>query len=289
MADADRVGGPRITISHMMNSGGTCHSVEVPQFGLGVFLMSEAGECESAVRFALQNGYRHIDTAMAYGNEAEVGAAIRNCGIPRDEIFVTTKLRQPHAVGEQEAMLRCRQSLENLGLDQIDLYLVHAPATDLAHRAPTWRGMENCLDEGLVRAIGVSNHGAHHLDQMRADARYLPSVNQIEVNPWLQRPALLAATRAIGATPMAYSPLARGHKVNEKNAVAIAERIGGTAAQVAIKWCIDEGCITIPKSSNEARMMENLASLEVDISSEKSAITELEENYISGWDPTAEP
>ncbi len=283
------VGGPRVTIGHRTPDGNSSHAIEVPAFGLGVFQMTEADECKNSVLFALLNGYRHIDTAMAYGNEAGVGEAIRASGVPRNEIFVTTKLRQPHATGEAEAEKRCRQSLDNLGLDHIDLYLVHAPAENVEHRESTWRGMENCLEQGLARAIGVSNHGAHHLDRMRAAARYLPAVNQIEVHPWLQRPALLAATRAIGATPMAYSPLARGHKVTDPSLVAIAERLGCTPSQVAIRWCIDAGCITIPKSSDEGRIIENIGSLDIDISSETEALAALEANYVSGWDPTSDP
>jgi 2,5-diketo-D-gluconate reductase A len=284
---------PMLTLGHRTASGEVAHTSEVPQFGLGTFLMQETGECTAATLAALEMGYLHIDTAMAYENEHEVGEAIATAidsgVITRENLFVTTKLRRPHAVSAEAAKQRCEESLENLGLDYVDLYLIHAPPKDPFHRAPTWKGMENCLEEGLSRAIGVSNYGAHHLDNMRSYATFLPAVNQIEVHPWLQRPGLRAATSAVGAVTMAYSPLARGKKVEDEGIVGIAERVGCTPAQAAIKWCLDAGCITIPKSSNVGRIAENLGSLEVDLNSEVAALSGLEEGFISGWDPTAEP
>ncbi len=284
---------PTMELGHATQDGTTSHVSTVPQFGLGTFLMREAGECRDAVLAALRMGYIHIDTAMAYENEHEVGEGIQMAidegVIARDDLFVTTKLRRPHAVGFEETQNRCRQSLENLGLDSMDLYLVHAPPEEPDHRKPTWEGMEACLEDGLTGAIGVSNYGAHHLDKMRAHAEYMPSVNQIEIHPWLQRPGLRSATEAVGAKVMAYSPLARGHKVNDEALVEIAGEIGCTPAQAAIKWCLDMGCITIPKSSNTGRIQENLASLEVEISGHMEAFSCMEEDYVSGWDPTAEP
>ncbi|MDP6742000.1 MAG: aldo/keto reductase [Candidatus Thalassarchaeaceae archaeon] len=284
--------GPTLTIGHATANDELAHTSEVPQFGLGTFLMSEIGECEQSVLSALKLGYRHIDTAMAYENEHEVGQAIAEAIdegiITRDELFVTTKLRRPHAIGFEAAKQRCQESLENLGLDYVDLYLVHAPPEDPEHRAPTWKGMESCLEEGWTKAIGVSNYGAHHLDKMHSYATLMPSVNQIEVHPWLQRNELRAATEAIGATVMAYSPLARGHKVGDPKLVEIAKKLGCTPAQAAIKWCLDAGCITVPKSSNPRRIEENLGSLEVNLAAQIEEIRALEENYISGWDPTVE-
>ena len=284
--------GPIIQIGHRNSDGNEVHISNVPQFGLGTFLMKEIGECERSVLSALKLGYRHIDTAMAYENEHEVGQAIAEAIdegiITRDELFVTTKLRRPHAIGFEAAKQRCQESLENLGLDNVDLYLVHAPPEDPEHRAPTWGGMEACLEKGWTKAIGVSNYGAHHLDKMHSYARLMPAVNQIEVHPWLQRNALRAATEAIGATVMAYSPLARGHKVDDPKLVEIAEKLGCTPAQAAIKWCLDAGCITVPKSSNPRRIEENLGSLKVDLAAQIEEFSVLEENYISGWDPTAE-
>tara|TARA_B100000287_G_scaffold431185_1_gene487946 strand:- start:3732 stop:4580 length:849 start_codon:yes stop_codon:yes gene_type:complete len=269
-------------------TGRRMHQIEMPTFGLGVYLMGEPGECKTSVKHALEKGYRLIDTAMAYGNEDEVGEAIRESGIDRDEIFVVTKLRQPHANSHDETLERCQQSLENLGLEFMDLYLVHAPPKDIEARAPVWQGMEDCLSKGWTRSIGVSNYGAHHLDAMVSYASLMPSVNQIEISPWLQRPALRAAISGVGAVPMAYSPLARGHKVKDPELVRIAGSLGCTPAQAAIKWCIDSGSITIPKSSNLDRIEENLGSLAVDLSGTEEAFASLEESYVSGWDPTSE-
>ena len=276
-------------ISHTTPEGEQAFPHEIPQFGLGVFLMSDDGECKRSVLTALEAGYTHIDTARAYNNEHEVGAALRESGLSRDSVFITTKLRRGHAVGYEETIEHCRKSLQLLDLDYIDLYLVHAPPENPEHRAPVWRAMEYCLEQGLVKAIGVSNYGVKHLDDMKQYASYMPSVNQIEFNPWLQRPELKQATEAAGAKVMAYSPLARGHKVDDPELAMIAEQLDCTPAQVAIKFCYDEGCITIPKSSNPQRIVENIKSLEVDISSQYQAIKSLECNYVSGWDPTSEP
>lgn len=276
-------------ISHSTQSGELKFEHNIPQFGLGVFLMSEKGECKSSVLAALEAGYTHIDTARAYNNEHEVGEAIKESGMDRDSLFITTKLRRMHATGYEEVIEHCKKSLELLDTDYIDLYLVHAPPENQEHRAPVWKGMEYCLEQGWVKSIGVSNYGPTHLEAMRDYASYMPSVNQVEFNPWLQRPHLLKATEDAGAKVMAYSPLARGHKVDDPELVAIAEKLGCTPAQVAIKFCYDSGCITIPKSSKPERIVENLASLEVDISSEMEAIKALECDYVSGWDPTTEP
>ncbi len=279
-----------ITIGHTNTATGQReHEVQMPRFGLGVWQMSEGGECKTAVQHAISSGYRLIDTARSYANETETGQAIRESGVPRDDLFVVTKLRRPHATSYEAALEHCRSSLDMLGLDCIDLYLVHAPPEDIEARAGVWRGMEECLSRGWTRSIGVSNYGAHHLDDMRAYATILPAVNQVELHPWNQRPALRAATEAIGAKVMAYSPLARGHKVGCETLAKIAKSLDCTPAQAAIKWVYDTGAITIPKSSNPRRIDENLASLNVNLSGTESAFNLLEEAYVSGWNPTAEP
>jgi diketogulonate reductase-like aldo/keto reductase len=276
-------------ISHKTPDGNESYVHEVPQFGLGVFLMSDDGECKDSILKALEAGYTHIDTARAYNNEHEVGKAIKESGVERESVFITTKLRRGHATGYEETIEHCKKSLELLDMDYIDLYLVHAPPENPDHRAPVWQAMEHCLEQGWVKAIGVSNYGPTHLSAMKGYAKYLPSVNQVEFNPWLQRPELKQATEDAGAKVMAYSPLARGHKVDDPQLGMIALELGCTPAQVAIKFCYDEGCITIPKSSNPLRIVENIQSLDVDISSQYEAIKALECNYVSGWDPTTEP
>ena len=280
---------PALTISHRTPDGKSAFPVEIPQFGLGVFLMKDDDECGNACAWALENGYRHLDTATVYENERAVGAAVRASELGREEIFVTTKLRRGDALGYDATINAFSASMERLDIGYVDLYLVHAPPEDSEHRPGVWRAMEELLESGQTMGIGVSNYGAHHLEEVMETARYGPAVNQIEIHPWLQRAELRAATASIGAVPMAYSPLARGHKVNDPGLGKIATRLGCSPAQVAIKWCLDQGCITIPKSSNQARIIENIASLEVDLSSETEALDELDESYVSGWDPTAQP
>ena len=278
-----------VTIGHRDNENGSkLFEVVMPRFGLGVWQMDNE-TCKSSILYALNQGYRLIDTATAYGNEEAVGEAIRESNISREEIFVVTKLRRVHATGYDETLQRCRESLVRLDLDYIDLYLVHAPPEDITVREDVWRAMEDCLKSGLTRSIGVSNYGKSHLQAMRDYATILPSVNQIEIHPWLQRPELREATIDVGAIPMGYSPLARGQKVNDYEIGQIANSIGCTPAQAAIKWVYDTGAITIPKSSNHGRINENLESLNFDLSDFKNDFSSLEESYISGWDPTTEP
>ena len=278
-----------VTIGHRDNENGSkLFEIVMPRFGLGVWQMDNE-TCKSSVLHALNQGYRLIDTATAYGNEEAVGEAIRESNIPREDIFVVTKLRRVHATGYDETLQRCRESLVSLDLDYIDLYLIHAPPENISAREDVWRAMEDCMKIGLTRSIGVSNYGKSHLQAMRDYATILPSVNQIEIHPWLQRPELREATIDIGAIPMGYSPLARGQKVNDNEIVQIANSIGCTPAQAAIKWVYDTGAITIPKSSNHGRINENLESLNFDLSDFKNDFSSLEESYISGWDPTTEP
>ena len=226
-------------ISHSTPDGKQAYSHEIPQFGLGVFLMTKEGECKNSVLKALEAGYTHIDTASMYNNEHEVGQAIKESGVDRDSVFITTKLRRGHATGYEDTIEHCKKSLERLDMDYIDLYLVHAPPENPEHRAPVWKAMEYCLEQGLVKSIGVSNYGPAHLEAMKQYASYMPCVNQVEFNPWLQRPALKQATEDAGARVMAYSPLARGHKVEDPELAMIAEKVGCTPAQLAIKFCYD--------------------------------------------------
>ena len=264
-------------------------AIDMPVIGLGVWMMNQPNECFQAVKNAISIGYRLIDTARAYGNEKEVGEAIRDSSVPREEITVVTKLRRVHAIGYESTIEHCRLSLELLGLENIDLYLVHAPPEDTTAREPVWRAMEDLLSEGIVRSIGVSNYGLHHLEHLKSYARVLPSVNQVELNPWIQRKELHQATKDIGALPMAYSPLARGQKAQDTHLESMCEGLGFTAPQAAIKWCMDNGAVVIPKSSHPGRQLENFQSMDVDLSGIIDEMNKLDSNYVSGWDPTVEP
>ena len=197
-----------------VGSGREIASIEIPRMGLGVWMMNKPGECYDAVLNALSIGYRLIDTARAYGNEAAVGEAVRASKVRREDIIVVTKLRRIHATSYESTIENCKRSLDLLKLDHIDVYLVHAPPEDPEAREPVWRAMEDLLAEGSVKSIGVSNYGINHLADLRSYARILPSINQVELNPWIQRPQLHDATRAVGALTMAYSPLARGQLGN---------------------------------------------------------------------------
>ena len=282
--------GPTLEISHRTKDGGTAYPVQVPQFGLGVFLAPADGTCKNACLWAINAGYRHIDTAAVYRNEEEVGQAIVESGLDRSELFITTKLRRVDALGYQETLDRCEESLQKLGLDFVDLYLVHAPPENQSCRKDVWRAMEEILESGKARAIGVSNYGPHHLEELLESSNYGPSVNQIEIHLWLQRPYLIEATRNSGAALMAYSPLARGQKVNDAKLISLSKELGFTPAQIAIKWCMDQGYITIPKSANEKRIIENLQSLEIELDENTNLILkDFDEDYISGWNPTVDP
>lgn len=282
--------GPILTISHRTNDGDPAYPIKVPQFGLGVFLAPSDGTCKNACLFALDQGYRHIDTAAVYRNEEDVGEAIFESNLDRSELFITTKLRRVDALGYQETLDRCDESLQKLGLDFIDLYLVHAPPENKDCRRDVWRAMEEILESGRARSIGVSNYGAHHLEELLENSKYGPSVNQIEIHLWLQRPDLIQATRNAGAIPMAYSPLARGQKVNDEKLFSLSQKLGVKPAQIAIKWCIDQGYITIPKSINESRILENIKSLEIELDENTNLILkDFDEDYISGWNPTIDP
>ncbi len=276
-------------VNHDAETKEEISAIDMPVIGLGVWMMNQPNECFQAVRNAISIGYRLIDTARAYGNEKEVGEAIRDSSVPREEITVVTKLRRVHAISYESTIEHCRLSLELLGLKNIDLYLVHAPPEDTTAREPVWRAMEDLLSEGMVRSIGVSNYGLHHLEHLKSYARVLPSVNQVELNPWIQRRELQKATKDIGALTMAYSPLARGQKAQDTHLESMCEGLGFTAPQAAIKWCMDNGAVVIPKSSHPGRQLENFQSMDVDLSGIIDEMNKLDSNYVSGWDPTVEP
>jgi len=280
---------PIRAINREVGSGREIASIVIPRIGLGVWMMNGPNECKNAVINAISIGYRMIDTARSYGNEGEVGEAIRESDIDRSEITVVTKLRRMHAISYESTIEHCKISLEKLAMDQIDLYLVHAPPEDPSAREPVWRAMEDLLDEGIVRTIGVSNYGVHHLQDLESYARILPCANQVELNPWIQRPELHSATREMGAVTMAYSPLARGQKANDSEISEISEKIGCTGAQAAIRWCLDQGAAVITKSSDPSRQRENLDSMAVNIDPIRNEIDMLDSNHVSGWDPTVEP
>ncbi|GAA3673993.1 aldo/keto reductase [Arthrobacter ginkgonis] len=232
------------------------NGIEMPRLGFGVFQVPDA-ETTEAVASALDAGYRSIDTAAIYGNEAGVGRAIAESGIARDELFVTTKLWNTDQ-GFDAALAAYDASLAKLGLDYADLYLIHWPAPALGLYKDTWRALERLLEEGRVRAIGVSNFEPEHLEDLAATADVVPAVNQIELHPALQQSQARAANAGRGIATQAWSPLAQGGVLDDPAIAAIAARHGRTPAQVVLRWHLQQDRIVIPKSVTPSRIRENL-------------------------------
>ncbi len=253
----------------------------IPQIGLGVWQASP-DDCRRAVTTALRIGYRHIDTARIYGNEADVGAAIKDSGIPRDQIFVTTKLWNDDQ-GYDTALRAFDASAKRLGLDYIDLYLLHWPVP--GKRLDSWRALEKLHDDKRARAIGVSNFMVRHLDELLASARHKPHANQIELTPFLQRRDTVALCKREGIVIEAYSPLTRGKRLGHPVVKAIASESGRSPAQVLLRWGAQHGFIVLPKSVREDRIRENFT-LDFTLSPEQmTRLDGLEENLATGWDP----
>lgn len=223
---------------------------EIPVLGLGVWQVRDGRECEDAVRWALEAGYRHIDTAQAYGNERSVGRAIRASGLARDEVFVTTKF-QP---SRRDPAAELERSLENLGVDFVDLYLVHWPAG-----GPTraWAGMQRAKSLGHARSIGVSNFGAADMAAVLEVAEIPPVINQVQFSPFEFRRALQEVCESRGVALEAYSPLGTGRHLDDPEVAGIAARLGRSPAQVLIRWSLQRGLIVLPKSTHRDRLVEN--------------------------------
>lgn len=232
------------------------NGVAMPMVGFGVFQMAPE-VCERAVAEALEVGYRLIDTASSYKNERAVGAAIRRSGLPREALFVTSKAFV-NEMGREATREACLRSLDNLGLDRLDLYLIHMPYGDVVG---AWRTMEALLREGRVRAIGVSNFQGDRLLDLCQCAEIAPAVDQLELHPYYQRAGELALLAELGVRPQAWAPFAEGLSglFDDPTLTEVAARHGRSAAQVALRWNLQRGVPVIPKSTHRARMAENLA------------------------------
>ncbi|MCE5205526.1 MAG: aldo/keto reductase [Porphyromonadaceae bacterium] len=260
--------------------------VEIPVIGLGTYKIGNTDEeTYRAVRTALDAGYRHIDTATLYENERPVGRAIRESGIAREEIFVTTKLWGSDILSNriQEAF---DGSLSKLGLDYVDLYLVHWPVK--GKLGFTWHAMEQLFHSGKTRSIGVSNHLVHHIEELLRDASIMPTVNQMELHPCLTQKDVVAYCNRKGIVPVSWSPLGRNNIAlleNEKLAT-IGEKYGKSPAQVILRWNVDKGFVTIPKSSDARRQKENLAIFDFQLTAEEiSQIDALNRDHRTGFHP----
>jgi diketogulonate reductase-like aldo/keto reductase len=262
------------------------NGIQIPALGLGVYQIPQGRSTQEAVDYALKIGYRLIDTASLYGNEREVGKAVRESGIDRKEIFVTTKLwNSDHGYDSTIRAFEKSQSL--LGLEYVDLYLVHWPVPGL--RRETWRAMESLLREGKCLAIGVSNYTIAHLKELLGDASVIPAVNQVEFSPFLYQKELLAFCNANRIQLEAYSPLTRGSRLHHPTILLMAQRYSHTPAQIMIRWSLQHGLVVIPKSARKERIRENSQVFDFDISpQDMKELDSLDESLRTDWDPTNE-
>ena len=259
----------------------------IPQVGLGVWQTPSGATTRQAVAAALEVGYRHIDTARIYGNEVDVGAAVRASGVARDAVWITTKLWNADQ-GYDRALRAFDASLESLGLDYVDLYLIHWPVA--GKRLDSWRALERVHQEGRARSIGVSNFLRPHLEELLASARQVPAVNQIELTPFLQRRETRALCAEHGIVVEAYSPLTHGKRLDHPVVNDVARRVGRSVAQVLLRWGLQHGLVVLPKSTKPARIAENGTLF--DFTLDDRAMNELdalEEGLVTGWDPAEQP
>ncbi|CAM3318489.1 aldo/keto reductase [Nocardioides dubius] len=256
-----------------MNDGRT-----IPQIGLGTFGISTEAAPE-VIGAAIEAGYRHLDTAQMYGNEAGVGAAVTGSDVPRDEFFVTTKLHNPHH-RRDDALRAFDTSLKDLGLDYVDLFLIHWPLPTLydGDFVSTWRTLIELADDGRARSIGVSNFEPDHLDRLVAETGVVPVVNQVELNPWFANRQVEQANARHQVLTEAWAPIARGKVSEAAEITAIAERIGATPAQVVLRWHLDQGRIVFPKSADPQRQQQNLGAASITLTdADRAALDALDQ------------
>ncbi|MFJ5773056.1 aldo/keto reductase [Streptomyces sp. NPDC093094] len=261
------------------------NGVEMPQLGFGVWQVPD-DEAEQAVATALEAGYRSIDTAAIYGNEEGTGKAVAASGVPREDVFVTTKLWNSDQ-GYDSTLRAFDESLAKLGLDYVDLYLIHWPTPSRDRYVDSYRAFEKLLADGRVRAVGVSNFLPEHLERLVAETSVVPAVNQIELHPHLQQQAARAFHAGRGIATEAWSPLGQGKGLLEVPAiVAIARKHGRTPAQIVLRWHLQLGNVVIPKSVTPSRIRENIEVFDFDLDAEDlAAISALDEDRRLGPDP----
>jgi 2,5-diketo-D-gluconate reductase A len=258
--------------------------VEIPQLGFGVFQVPPE-DTQETVEEALATGYRHIDTAAAYRNEDGVGAALAAAGLPRDEVFVTTKLWNSEQ-GYDSTLAAFDESLERLGLEHVDLYLIHWPVPSADRYLDTWRAFERIHEEGRSRSIGVSNFRIEDLERLEAEAEKQPTVNQVELHPRLQQAELRAWHADHGVVTEAWSPLAQGELLEDETIATVAAHHRKTAAQTILRWHLQLGNVVIPKSVTPERIRENFEVFDFELSEDDmAAIARLDDGERTGPDP----
>jgi diketogulonate reductase-like aldo/keto reductase len=271
-----------------LQSTTTLHNgVEMPWLGLGVFRVKEGQELIDAVKIAIKSGYRSVDTAAIYGNEVGVGQGIQEAmkqqNIAREDLFITSKVWNAD-LGYESAIAAYEESLKKLGLEYLDLYLIHWPVEGKYTEA--WRALETLYKEGRVKAIGVSNFHIHHLETLMKDAEIKPMIDQIEYHPHLTQKELQAYCKEQNIQLEAWSPLAAGKLLDNEELQAIADRYGKSIAQTIIRWDLQNGVITIPKSTNEQRIIENTEVFDFELTAEDmERINGLNQNQRVGSDP----
>lgn len=259
------------------------NGVKMPWFGLGVYKVEEGQEVIDSVKAATKAGYRSIDTAAIYKNEEGVGKAIKEAGIPRDQLFITSKVWNSDQ-GYDSTIAAFNESLKKLDLDYLDLYLIHWPVKEKYKE--TWRALETLYKEGKIRAIGVSNFHVHHLEDLMEDAEIIPMVNQVEYHPRLTQKPLLSFCQTNNIQLEAWSPLARGRFFDDPILQELAKKYGKTPAQIILRWDLQTGVVTIPKSVHEHRIIENANIFDFELSNEDILkIDSLNKNERVGSDP----
>ncbi|KPL08763.1 MAG: glyoxal reductase [Bacteroides sp. SM23_62] len=262
------------------------NGVKIPILGLGVYQSPPGGITRQAILDSFEAGYRHVDTARIYGNEVDVGRAVAESGLPREEIFVTTKLWNADQ-GYESALDACEISLGKMDLEYIDLYLIHWPVE--GRRLASWTAMEELLAKGKCRSIGISNFMKHHLEELLEKAHVVPAINQIEMSPYnyLQRKETLNLCESAGIVIEAYSPLTKGKKLKDPRLVEIAVKYGKTTAQLLIRWALEKQYVVLPKSVHKDRIIENADVFDFSISAEDMATMDtFNEDLATGWDPS---
>ncbi len=261
------------------------NGVEIPQLGFGVYQVPPE-DTKDAVLAAFEVGYRHIDTAQMYGNEAGVGEALAASGLARDDVFITSKLNNSfHA--HDDALEAFDGTLEALGTDHVDLFLIHWPLPGIdVDFVETWKALEEVYRDGRARSIGVSNFLAHHLNRLVQETDVVPAVNQIEVHPYLQQEEARQASAAHGVVIEAWSPIAQGLVLDDPTVTAVASEVGRTPAQVVLRWHLQRGDVVFPKSVTRSRVEENFALFDFELDdAQMGQITALERGHRTGPDP----
>ncbi|KUJ22980.1 aldo-keto reductase-like protein [Mollisia scopiformis] len=277
-----------------MNSG-----FEIPLLGYGVY-QTPADVCEDVTKLSFQAGYRHVDSAAAYRNEAPCGKAIRESGIPREKIFFTSKI-PARSLSYENTKAQVEKTLKETGLDYIDLMLIHAPYGGRNARKGAWKGLVEAVEEGKIRSIGISNYGVQHLDEMEEYIQELEkerggkgkggviSVGQYELHPWLPRPDIVQWLQKREVVVEAYSPLVRGERMEEKVFEPLTKKHGKTAAQILMRWSLQKGFVPLPKSVTPSRIVENADVYDFELTPEEMKTLETTEYAPVCWDPTVAP